>query len=332
MSALEIDHLTKSYGTLRALRDLTFGVKAGEIFGFVGSNGAGKTTAMRIMLGVLAADSGTVRWDGAELDLDMRRQVGYMPEERGLYPKMKVGEQLRFLAELHGMGSAEAASAVDYWTDRLGVGARRGDNVEKLSLGNQQRVQLAAALVHDPAILVLDEPFSGLDPVAVDVMSTVLRERADAGVPVIFSSHQLDLVERLCDRVGIVRSGQMEALGTIDELRSTDRPQWLVEVVSSDEAGVRAAIEAVPGATVSAVDARTGAYRVELAEAAQGAEQALLTAAMRSGAVREFSPVRPSLTDLFRDVVSSGAEQDDATTQTQVTDDAPRGAWAKVAS
>ena len=144
-----------------------------------------------------------------------------MPEERGLYPRMKVGEQLVYLARLHGMSTADGRRRRrDRWTERLGVAARRDDEVQKLSLGNQQRVQLAASLVHDPRILVLDEPFSGLDPVAVDVMSQVLREKAAEGIPVVFSSHQLDLVERLCDRVGIVRSGQMVAVGTVDELRA----------------------------------------------------------------------------------------------------------------
>ena len=306
VSALEIDRVNKSYGSLRALRDLTFDVKAGEIFGFVGSNGAGKTTAMRIMLGVLASDSGEVRWNGRELDLEARRRVGYMPEERGLYPRMKVGEQLRFLAGLHGMTPAGAASAVDSWTDRLGVGHRRGDNVEKLSLGNQQRVQLAAALVHHPDVLVLDEPFSGLDPVAVDVMSAVLRERADAGVPVIFSSHQLDLVERLCDRVGIIRSGQMEALGTIEELRSTDRRRWRLDVDVETTALV-GRLEQVAGAVVTPVAERPGTVVVELDVA--GGEQELLAGALRLGAVREFSPVRPTLVDLFRDVVSADAPE-----------------------
>jgi ABC-2 type transport system ATP-binding protein len=330
VSSLEIDHLHKSYGSLRALRDLTFDVKAGEIFGFVGSNGAGKTTAMRIMLGVLAADSGEVRWNGAPLDLETRRRVGYMPEERGLYPKMKVGEQLRFLAGLHGMTPEDADVAVNRWTDRLGVGARRGDAVEKLSLGNQQRVQLAAALVHDPDILVLDEPFSGLDPVAVDVMSAVLRERADAGVPVIFSSHQLDLVERLCDRVGIVRSGQMEALGTIDELRRTDRPQWRLDV-DADRSALVAAVSGVPGVRVTAAPGRTQAVLVELADAVPGAEQAVLTAAMGLGPVREFSPVRPTLVDLFRDVVSAGDPAGDVA-ETAPTDGRRRRDRRKVAA
>lgn len=301
MTALEIDHLNKWYGELRALKDLTFEVRAGEIFGFVGSNGAGKTTAMRIMLGVLAADSGQVRWNGVELDLETRRTVGYMPEERGLYPKMKVADQLHFLAGLHGMTAAEAQEAVTHWTDRLGVGERRGDDVEKLSLGNQQRVQLAAALVHNPAVLVLDEPFSGLDPVAVDVMSTVLRERADAGVPVVFSSHQLDLVERLCDRVGIVRRGEMVAMGTIDELRATDRAQWLLDADADADAVV---VDLGPGVLVEPAAGRPGAIVVTASDGAPpDVEQRLLRRALERGAVREFAPVRPHLVDLFRGVV-----------------------------
>ncbi len=302
---LEIDQLNKSYGSLRALIDLSFDVRAGEIFGFVGSNGAGKTTAMRIMLGVLAADSGTVRWDGAELDLDLRRTVGYMPEERGLYPKMKVGEQLAFLAGLHGMSGAEADEAVVHWTDRLGVGARRGDHVQKLSLGNQQRVQLAAALVHNPKVLVLDEPFSGLDPVAVDVMSGVLRERAADGVPVIFSSHQLDLVERLCDRVGIIQSGRMQALGTIDELRVTDSPTWTLEV-DADPAVLVAQVGGIPGVTATIAG---GVLTVAAREnAPPGVEQQVLRRALDLGTVRQFSPFRPHLVDLFRDVVSADTD------------------------
>ena len=219
MPSLELDQLTKSYGALRALVDLTFDVRAGEIFGFVGSNGAGKSTAMRIVLGVLATDSGEVRWDGRPIDPAVQRRIGYMPEERGLYPRMKVGDQLVYLARLHGMDQTAAERSMERWTDVLGISHRRDDEVIKLSLGNQQRVQLAAALVHDPAILVLDEPFSGLDPVAVDVMSGVLRDQAAAGVPVMFSSHQLELVERLSDRVGIIRDGSMVAVGDIEALR-----------------------------------------------------------------------------------------------------------------
>ena len=297
MAALEIDRLTKTYGTLRALDALSFTVRSGEIFGFVGSNGAGKSTAMRIALGVLAADSGEVRWDGVPLGFAGRRRVGYMPEERGLYPKMKVGEQLVYLARLHGLDAAAARVAMEHWTEKLGVAARRGDEVQKLSLGNQQRVQLAAALVHDPQILVLDEPFSGLDPVAVDVMSTVLRERADAGAPVLFSSHQLDLVERLCDRVGIIRSGVMVASGTVEELRSSSAPRWLVDSLAPPEGW----LAAVAGARVVT---RSGTRTVVEVTGSPDAEQAILRAALAAGPVHEFSRQRATLAELFRHVVS----------------------------
>lgn len=314
MPTLEIDHLDKSYGRVRALRDMTFDVLPGEIFGFVGSNGAGKTTTMRIVLGVLAADSGQVRWAGRELDLDARRRIGYMPEERGLYPRMKVGEQLVYLARLHGLGKADAQAATARWTERLGVAGRLDDEVQKLSLGNQQRVQLAAALVHDPDLLVLDEPFSGLDPVAVDVMSGVLRERAAAGVPVLFSSHQLDLVERLCDRVGIVKDGSMVAAGDIAGLRTLDRPRWAV--VGPDAATLAAAVgSALPGVGVVGADGvRTVVELPPGQDAAtqDAATQTLLQTALATGPVREFAPELPSLVDLYRDVVSAPA--DDTTT------------------
>ena len=317
MPRLEFDRLSKSYGSLRALDGLTFAVDSGEIFGFVGSNGAGKTTAMRIALGVLAADSGEVRWRDRPLDLETRRRVGYMPEERGLYPKMKVGDQLVYLAKLHGLGTEEATTAMEQWTDRLGVASRRGDDVEKLSLGNQQRVQLASALVHGPEILVLDEPFSGLDPVAVDVMSSVLQERAAAGVPVIFSSHQLELVERLCHRVGIVRAGSMVALGTQDELRDTSNVRLRAVVDGAAPGWART----VAGATIISDDGRE--VVIELPGHDIGNEQPFLEAAGRAGTVREFAAIRPSLTDLFRDVVSS--EEPETTDASEDTGKRRRG-------
>jgi ABC-2 type transport system ATP-binding protein len=292
---LEVDQVSKRYGDLIALDRMTFEIRAGEVFGFVGSNGAGKTTTMRIALGVLEADSGAVRWDGHPVDFQTRRRIGYMPEERGLYPKMKVGEQLVYLARLHGLDATAAAARVGAWTERLGVAARRDDEVEKLSLGNQQRVQLASALVHDPEVLILDEPFSGLDPVAVEVMGEVLAERAHAGVPVLFSSHQLDLVQRLCDRVGIVRAGRMVACGTVEELRGGGPEQVVVDVPSAPPAWA----EAVPEATL----VRQEGSRLVLQLAAGADDQQVLRAAQAAGPVAEFARYRPPLTELFRHVV-----------------------------
>ena len=260
---------------------------------------------MRIVMGVLAADSGAVTWMGAPVDAAIRRTIGYMPEERGLYPRMKVAEQLVYLARLHGLSASAAKAAADRWTERLDLEGRRGDEVQSLSLGNQQRVQLAAALVSDPELLILDEPFSGLDPVAVDVMSQVLLERAAAGVPTLFSSHQLDVVERLCDRVVIIRSGRLVADGTIPELQATETPRW------------RAVVERTAGSPpVQAASLNLPAPAVELDDAgrlvitAAGAdEQALLSAAQRLGTVRELGPVRHRLTEIFREVLTTSSHE-----------------------
>ncbi|MBF6209801.1 ATP-binding cassette domain-containing protein [Nocardia puris] len=301
--ALELHGLRKYFGEIVALEDVSLRVGPGEILGFVGSNGAGKSTTMRIVLGVLAADAGTVVFDGAPVDFAARQRFGYMPEERGLYPRMQVGEQLEFLAELHGLTRADARAEIRRWAERLGIADKLDRPLQELSLGNQQRVQLAAALVHRPALLVLDEPFSGLDPVAVDMMSEVLRERADAGVPVMFSSHQLELVERLCDRVGIIVAGRIRADGTVSELRS--RGARRLEVSVSDApatwAGGLSGVRVL--SHVGAADGAPPATVLELDDAVD--DQTVLRHALAAGPVRHFASHRPTLTELYREVVAS---------------------------
>jgi ABC-2 type transport system ATP-binding protein len=294
---LEFDGLTKRYGDKLALRELSFAVRPGEVYGFVGANGAGKTTAMRIALGVLAADGGEVRWQGRPVTFETRRRFGYMPEERGLYPKMRVVEQLVYFARLHGLDAAAAHAAADRLTERLGVAERRDDAVEKLSLGNQQRVQLAAALVHDPEVLVLDEPFSGLDPVGVDALAGVLLEKAREGVPVVFSSHQLELVERLCDSVGIISAGRMVASGSVRELRAREGRRQLRVVVAGAAPGWAAGL---PGIRV--VSERRDELVLELSDG--GDDQQVLAAAARAGRVEHFSWREPTLAELFREAVA----------------------------
>jgi ABC-2 type transport system ATP-binding protein len=294
---LELIDLRRRFGDVAALDGVSFTVPAGRLIGFVGRNGAGKTTAMRIVLGVLDADGGEVRWNGAPVDRAARRGFGYLPEERGLYPKMRVLEQLVYLARLHGLGRREASDRAASLLDRLQVLAKPTDRVESLSLGNQQRVQLAAALVHDPEVLVLDEPFSGLDPTGVDVLSEVLlAEARERGVPIVFSSHQLDLVERLCDEVVLIDRGRIVANGTIAELRASRsrdlvridvrgaRPDWF-DVI----AGVRLE-ERVDGGVVLALDDATDPQR-------------LLDLARANGQVTRFGAVERSLGELFREVV-----------------------------
>lgn len=296
-ATLEVDRISKRYGEIVACQDISFEVRPGELFGFVGSNGAGKTTTMRIVLGVLTPDAGAVRLGGEPVTLATRRRIGYLPEERGLYPKMRVLDQLVYLAELHGSSTNEAHRAAEIWLARLGLRDRRTDHLQKLSLGNQQRVQLAAALVHDPTVLVLDEPFSGLDPFAVEVLSGVLRERAAGGAPVLFSSHQLDLVERLCDRVGIIQSGQMVAVGSVAELRAGGRFELVVDAPNAPPGWA----DSLPGVQIAEV--HNGRTRLVLYDGAD--DQAVLAAALTTGPVREFTRVQPSLAELFRDVVSS---------------------------
>jgi ABC-2 type transport system ATP-binding protein len=291
---LELQGLTRRYGDLVALDDVSFSVAEGQMFGFVGPNGAGKTTTMRIVLGVLEPDRGEVRWRGRPVDAATRRRFGYMPEERGLYPKMRVRDQLEYFARLHGLPAGEAGSAAGYWIERLGVADRADDRVEALSLGNQQRVQLAAALVHNPEVLVLDEPFSGLDPVGVDVLAEVLADRAADGIPVIFSSHQLELVERLCEAVAIINRGRLVAAGPVEELRASGaQRRWQVEVAGA--AGDWAS--GLDGVTV--LEKHDG--RVVLA--VDGDEQRVLDAARAAGRVTLFSDVQASLAQLFRQVV-----------------------------
>src|SRR3954469_23702326 len=273
------------------------------MFGFCGSNGAGKTTTMRIAMGLVRADAGTVRWRGRSVDRASRRRVGYMPEERGLYPKMKVGEQVTYFARLHGLDAGAAARAADEWVGRLGLGERRTDPVEKLSLGNQQRVQLAAALVSQPDVLILDEPFSGLDPVGVDSLAEALLEQCRAGVPVVFSSHQLDLVERLCDSVGILARGRMVAVGPVAELRRREADR-LLRVVVPD--AVHGWAEGLSGVRV--VSQQAGDTLLELDAGTD--DQEVLAAALKTGRVTHFAWREPSLVELFREAVADPTPQE----------------------
>ena len=291
---LQIENVTKRFGDRVALDDVSFSVGAGRLTGFVGGNGAGKTTAMRIILGVLASDSGRITLHGEPLTTDDRRRFGYMPEERGLYPKMRVHEQLVYLARLRGVRARDAAERADELIDRLELTERRDEPIEKLSLGNQQRAQIAAALVHDPDVLVLDEPFSGLDPMAVETVLGVLGEFAARGAPVLFSSHQLDLVERLCDDLVIITGGGIRAAGSREELRAANTgSQW--ELLSGEDAGW---VRDMPDVTVLEFD---GGY--VLFEADADAAQVVLQRAAALGAVHSFTPRRPTLTEIFREVV-----------------------------
>ncbi|WP_422631909.1 ABC transporter ATP-binding protein [Pseudokineococcus basanitobsidens] len=300
---LSASGLTRRFGDRTVLDGVDLDVLPGRMTGFVGANGAGKTTTMRILLGVLAPSAGEVRWDGRPVSAADRRAFGYMPEERGLYPKQHVAEQLVHFGRLHGMSRPAAERAVADLLERLDLVPHADDKLESLSLGNQQRAQIAAALVHSPTALVLDEPFSGLDPLAVDAMAGLLRDEVARGVPVLFSSHQLDLVERLCDDVVVLAQGRRVAGGTVEELRSGGTVRLRLQVAAPSGAPSHGAdlgwVRDVPGVEVADVDG-AGALFVAVEP---GAEQRVLAEALRRGPVTSFAPVVPPLSEIFREVV-----------------------------
>ena len=293
---LTFERVTKRFGAVRALADCSFSVARGTMLGFLGPNGAGKTTAMRAVFGLVEPDTGDVLWDGRPISLEQRLRFGYMPEERGLYPRMPVGEQLAYFGLLHGMDEREARAAASSWLERLGLADRAASTIEELSHGNQQRAQLAAALVHGPELLILDEPFAGLDPVAVHTLAELLREQADRGAAVLFSSHQLDLVQDICKEVAIIDNGRIVATGDLEALRSCSlrrRIELRLDGAPADW------IPAVPG--IELVDRRNGDLEL-LADRDVNPEH-VLAAAERTARVVEFSYGPPSLAELFLELV-----------------------------
>jgi len=289
---LEVIDLKKNYGEIAALRGVNLRVAKGQLLGFLGPNGAGKTTTMRSVFGLVAPDSGTVLWQGKPIAERTRLRFGYMPEERGLYPRMRNLEQVAYFGMLHGMTRHAAEAAAAMWLQQFGLGDRATDRLEQLSHGNQQRLQLATALVHSPDLLVLDEPFAGLDPLGVGAMGEILASQARAGTAVIFSSHQLDLVEDLCEDVVIINEGSVALAGAVRRLRSA-APHRHVRLE------VRGAapdwLDAFHGAEVLS----TNGDRTRL-DVSQGVELgALLAAAQDAGDVVEFSYEPPSLNEVF---------------------------------
>jgi len=293
---LRIESLTKRYGAIVALNDCSFQVERGRMLGFLGPNGAGKTTAMRAVFGLMRPDSGLVTWDGVPIDAEMRRRFGYMPEQRGLYPRMKNADQVAYFARLHGIDAASANAAAHRWLDRFGLGDRAGDQLDSLSHGNQQRVQLAVALAHDPDLLVLDEPFSGLDPIAADTMSEILMEEAARGKAVVFSSHQLDLVEDLCEDVAIINAGEVVLEGVVRDLKDAAPIRHLEFEITDTDDDLLADVEGVRHTS------QVGSARTAVVDSAVDVRR-LLAKAQAAGAVRHFTYTTPSLTDLFREAV-----------------------------
>jgi ABC-2 type transport system ATP-binding protein len=292
---LEFDHAVKRFGSLTALDRCSFEVRPGRLTGFLGPNGAGKTTAMRAVFGLVRLDAGEVSWRGSRVVEADRARFGYMPEERGLYPRMRVREQLVYLGRLCGRSSLDVSRVTDVWLERLGVAGRATARVDELSHGNQQRVQLIAALVSEPDLLVLDEPFSGLDPIAMSVMADLLGELAGTGVTVLFSSHQLDLVEDLCEDVVIIEQGRVVLAGELQALRAAT-PQRVVDIRYR---GPVPRWSGLPG--VQVLESTDGSVRLKVPRDTE--IPALLARMTGHDEVTSFSYQPPTLSDLFTEAV-----------------------------
>jgi ABC-2 type transport system ATP-binding protein len=297
MSMLSLRDLEKRFGAVQALDGCSFTVERGRMVGFLGPNGAGKTTTMRAIFGLVGLDGGEISWDGRRVRLEDRLRFGYMPEERGLYPRMPVGEQVAYFGRLHGMSGDSARAASLRWLDRLGLEDRVGAKLEELSHGNQQRAQLAVALVHEPDLLVLDEPFAGLDPVAVQTLADVLRGEAERGAAVLFSSHQLELVEDVCEEVAIVDHGRVVATGDLVSLRRRSQRR---EIELHIDGAPRDWLPDVGG--VELVARRNGDLKLSLGRDVD--PELVLHEAEQRGQVLGFSYGPPSLSELFLELVS----------------------------
>ncbi|MBV8580748.1 MAG: ATP-binding cassette domain-containing protein [Candidatus Eremiobacteraeota bacterium] len=302
MSTLVLSHVARSFGSVTAVRDVSFTVPAGTTFGLLGPNGAGKTTTMRIILGILAPDTGIVRWDGQPIDVRTRQRFGYLPEERGLYGKLKVRDQIAYFGRLHGVAPPNDVKRADAWIERLGLNEYADRPCAELSKGNQQKVQVACAALHEPALLVLDEPFTGLDPVNAETLHDALLDLRRAGTALILSTHQLWQIEDLCDTFCVIAGGAVRAYGSLADLRA----QWATRVVEVEPPAppLRAVLEATPQARAVTENGRAVlAYEVPADTDTAG----LLRRLVAAGDVTRFERVEPSLQDIYIRAIGAAA-------------------------
>ncbi|MFB5676552.1 ABC transporter ATP-binding protein [Paenibacillus terreus] len=291
MSMLHLEQVVKQYGDKTAVNGVSLEVNSGEIYGLLGGNGAGKTTTMRMVLGLIYPDGGRILYDGKPYNAELQHRMGYLPEERGLYPKVKVSEQIMYLARLRGMSAKEADQSLRYWLDRFGVPEYYDKRIEELSKGNQQKMGFIAAAVHRPPILVLDEAFSGLDPVNVELLKDTVKELRDQGTAILFSTHRMEHVEELCRNITILHRSNTVVQGDIKEIKNR-YPREKVRLVTSGE--------------IRGLDSIPGVRRVEKLESGwmlyidkETAAQRILQTAMAQGDVLRFEIMEPTLNEIF---------------------------------
>jgi ABC-2 type transport system ATP-binding protein len=299
LMALEVDHVRRSFGSVPAVRDVNFSVQAGTTFGLLGPNGAGKTTTMRMILGILVADAGAVRWGGKPVDRRSRRHFGYLPEERGLYGKLKVKDQIIYFARMHGLRAADAAEKADRWIADLDLTEYAQRPCGELSKGNQQKVQVACAAAHDPELLILDEPFSGLDPVNAQTVYDKLEALRKNGTTLVLSSHQMWQLETLCESFCIIAQGTVCAAGTLASLRATWPTRTIV--VQPDDQKLRDVFASMNDARVLAPT--VGELRASVPRNTDFA--ALLRGLVAAAPVTRFEPLEPSLEEIYRRAITA---------------------------
>lgn len=299
--ALRLDGVGKAFAGHVAVRDLDLRVPRGGVFGLLGPNGAGKTTTLRMVMDILGTDSGEIEILGRPADQAARDRVGYMPEERGMYPRMVLEEQLLFLAQIKGLSRADAAARLSPWLERLGLAEWRKRRTNELSKGMQQKAQFIATVLHEPELLIMDEPMSGLDPVGMDVMREVMLDLSRKGATIVLSSHQMDTVERLCARVALLNRGQKVLDGPVAEVKARHGKNTAVLAFEGDGAF----LATLPG--VARVSDFGGYVEIKMTEGAD--PQALLAAAAPRLRIRRFEIVEPSLHDIFVETVTRHGEE-----------------------
>lgn len=298
--ALTLDHVSKRFGSFTAVNDLSITIPEKEMFGFLGANGAGKTTTFRMILGLMDANEGTITWNGSKIDYSTSSQIGYLPEERGLYPKLKIKDQLIYLARLRGMGKQAALNELKMWLERFNVPEYIDKKVEELSKGNQQKIQFIAAVLHKPKLLILDEPFSGLDPVNVETLKSAVTELRDSGSTIVFSSHRMEHVEELCENLCIMHHGKPVVHGSLREIKKSFGKKNVTIHADFDLSFLENQEEVVKF--------KKTAQGVHLQINNEEMAQKILNDINGKGFIRKFELEEPSLNDIFIEKVGASYE------------------------
>ncbi|WP_308638060.1 ABC transporter ATP-binding protein [Paenibacillus silvisoli] len=300
MNALSVERIFKQYGDKTAVNGISFNVAPGEIYGLLGANGAGKTTTMRMVLGLIYPDAGSIRYDGKAYSKEQLQGLGYLPEERGLYPKVKVSDQIHYLAQLRGMSRRDADQNLRYWLDRFGVPEYYGKKVEELSKGNQQKIQFIAAVIHRPRIVIMDEAFSGLDPVNVELLKSTVKELRDSGSSILFSTHRMEHVEELCRNITIMHRSNPVLQGNLKAIKKQFPRERIILGTEGDVKG----LEAVGGV----MNVKRHEYGYELLINNEAAGRPVLELAMAQTGVNRFEIMEPTLNEIFIKTVGESHE------------------------